>query len=212
MVRILKVALLLTSTLVIAPSGWAQSLPSAGPSADQIINTLKPTTESVRTAKQRGVRRLDDMADPSAFRAAPAAPMAQPRVHAAASMPQANPPQTDAAPSVSLFVQFESGSAELTHQAMASLDNLGRALSSSELTPYRFRIEGHTDTVGSKDYNLNLSEHRAAAVARYIEQKYGVNEARLDAVGVGSEHLLVPTPPQTPEAKNRRVQVVNLGS
>lgn len=203
MIKTLAVAMLLTSMPTLASNGWAQS----SPSADQIINTLKPTADSVRTAKQRGVRRLDDAAETSAVRAAPSATMAPSKVNSATIIPQASAP-----PSVNLFVEFETGSAELTRQAKTSLDNLGRALSSSELTPYRFRIEGHTDTVGLKEFNLSLSKRRAAAVAHYIVQNYGVNEARLDAIGVGSEHLLVATPPQTPEAKNRRVEVVNLGS
>ena len=51
--------------------------------------------------------------------------------------------------------------AVLTPDAMRTLDDLGRALSSKELAGYRSRIEGHTDTVGSRDYNRLLSERRA---------------------------------------------------
>jgi outer membrane protein OmpA-like peptidoglycan-associated protein len=40
---------------------------------------------------------------------------------------------------------------------------------------------------------------------------YGVDTARLVAVGFGSSQLLVRTPPQVAEARNRRVQVVNIG-
>ena len=109
-------------------------------------------------------------------------------------------------------MQFATGSAELTPAAVTALDELGKALSSSELASYRFRIEGHTDTVGSKSYNQTLSERRADAVAGYIEHKYGVSNGRLDAVGLGSTHLLVQTPDQTPEARNRRVEVINLGT
>jgi outer membrane protein OmpA-like peptidoglycan-associated protein len=109
-------------------------------------------------------------------------------------------------------VPFDNGSAELTPQAIAALDELGKALSSSALASYKFRIEGHTDTVGSKEYNLSLSDRRAAAVSAYLEQKFGVNQSRLETVGVGEAHLLVPTPDQTPEPRNRRVTVVNLGA
>ena len=69
---------------------------------------------------------------------------------------------------------FENGSAELTPAAIAALDELGKALSSSTLSGFKFRIEGHTDTVGSKPYNVSLSERRAAAVSAYLEQKFGV--------------------------------------
>jgi outer membrane protein OmpA-like peptidoglycan-associated protein len=57
-----------------------------------------------------------------------------------------------------------------------------------------------------------LSERRAEAVVDYVARKYGVALSRLQAVGMGEDGLLVPTPPQTPEPRNRRVQVINLGA
>jgi outer membrane protein OmpA-like peptidoglycan-associated protein len=178
------------------------------PSADQIINALKPTTEMLHSSVTRGIRPLapnpgSDVAPVSTASAA-SAPKAS--THVAAKTTTAE------SPSVNLYVPFENGSAELTPQAIAALDELGKALSSSALAGYKFRIEGHTDTVGTKPYNLSLSERRAAAVSAYLEQKYGVVQTRLEVVGLGSDHLLVPTPEQTPEPRNRRVTVVNLGA
>jgi OOP family OmpA-OmpF porin len=92
------------------------------------------------------------------------------------------------------------------------LDNLGRALSNQTLVGYRFRIEGHTDTVGSLEYNNALSDLRAAAVVDYLTNNFRVDRNRVEAIGMGKDGLLVPTPDQTPEPRNRRVQVVNLGS
>jgi outer membrane protein OmpA-like peptidoglycan-associated protein len=122
--------------------------------------------------------------------------------------------QTDhaRAPSVSLNILFASGSAELTPEALQALDELGRALSASELSSYRFRIEGHTDTVGSPDMNRMLSERRAATVVGYLEGKFNIAGSRLQSAGMGEQGLLVPTPAQTAEPRNRRVLVVNLGS
>ena len=114
-------------------------------------------------------------------------------------------------PSVSLNVEFATGSARLTGAARATLGQLGAALANPALAGSRFRLEGHTDTVGTAAYNLALSQRRADAVAAYLETRFGVAPARLLAVGVGERGLLVPTPPQTPEARNRRVLVVNLG-
>ena len=115
-------------------------------------------------------------------------------------------------PEIDLNVHFDFGSAELTLDAARTLDELGRALSSQSLAGYRFRIEGHTDTVGTADFNRNLSDQRAATVARYLEGRFGVGGSRLETVGLGESMLLVPTPPQTPEMRNRRVHVVNLGA
>lgn len=111
-----------------------------------------------------------------------------------------------------LTIEFETGSAGLTTRAVATLDNLGKALASLQGAGFRFRLEGHTDTVGTEAYNLTLSERRAEAVAAYLASHYGIDPARLQPVGMGKEHPLVVTPDQTPEARNRRVEVVNLGA
>ncbi len=199
-------------SLIAAPLLLA-ALPAAAqsnPSSDQIIQSLKPTGNLLQGGT-RGIR----MANPTATEATPQSSAAQ-----SATSGTARPTHTaaagaagaTAAPSVSLSVQFASGSAELTPQARQTLDPLGKALASSDLAQYRFRIEGHTDTVGTPDYNKALSQQRADAVAAYLENKFGVSANRLQSVGMGEEGLLEPTPPGTPNAKNRRVNVVNLGA
>jgi hypothetical protein len=111
------------------------------------------------------------------------------------STPPAQVPSTATdAPAVSLTVQF------------------GRALTDRSLVTYRFRIEGHTDTVGTSEQNKALSDRRAAAVVDYLADKFHVDRSRVQAVGMGKDGLLIPTGDQTPEPRNRRVQVVNLGS
>ena len=182
-----------------APGALAQS----SPSADQIINSLKPTGPI--GSGTRGIRAVSG-GDTSAAPAATSASAAKGAMHASAATTQA------ANPAVSLTVEFKTGSAELTPHAMHVLDELGRALTSTDLAKYRFRVEGHTDTVGTPDANKDLSEKRAQAVTAYLESKFGVPSARLESVGLGETELAVPTPPQTPEARNRRVQVVNLGA
>ena len=124
----------------------------------------------------------------------------------------ATPAPQAVAPSVDLTVQFQSGSAELTPDAMRTLDQLGQALSSEALSAFRFRIEGHTDTTGSRAVNMTLSQARAAKVSEYLQGRYGVAGTRLEPVGRGQETLKVQTPDQTPEPRNRRVQVVNIGA
>jgi OOP family OmpA-OmpF porin len=205
MLKLVGSAVILSAALALAPAGWAQP----NPSADDLINTLKPTAQSLKSSETRGLHRLAPASEATA--AGTAEPAGVPPMHRAA--PETQVASASArAPSASLYVQFSSGSDGLTPQATAALDELGKALSSNTLSGYHFRIEGHTDTVGSKDYNRALSERRAAAVVAYIEQKFGVDSSRLTSVGLGSDHLLVPTRDQTPEARNRRVQVVNIGT
>lgn len=115
------------------------------------------------------------------------------------------------APTVSLTITFVTGSAELAPAAIQVLDNLTHALASPQLAPYRFRIEGHTDSVGPRRANQELSERRAAQVRDYLV-RHGIAAARLEAVGLGEQQLLIPTPDETAEPRNRRVQILNLGS
>lgn len=114
-------------------------------------------------------------------------------------------------PAVSLMITFATGSAALSPQAGALLGSLARALAAPELARSRFRIEGHTDTVGEASMNQALSERRAAAVRDALVQRHGVAPGRLEIVGFGETMLLVPTGDGRAEARNRRVQVVNLG-
>ena len=157
------------------------------PNADQIVKSLTPTDNMDNAT--RGIRIGNG-----------------PSVHSA---PGGRPAK---APSVSLNIEFATGSAELTPAAMRSLDQLGQALGTATLAAYHFRVEGHTDTVGSPDLNKSLSERRAEAVVNYLTSKYAIDPGRLRAIGMGENGLLVATPPQTPEARNRRVLVVNVGS
>lgn len=112
---------------------------------------------------------------------------------------------------ISLTVNFATGSHALSPQAAAALAALGRALSSPELLPFRFRIEGHTDTVGDAAQNMVLSQRRAEAVRDYLVKGFPIAPFRLVAVGFGEDQLLVATPDTTAEPRNRRVQIVNLG-
>lgn len=121
------------------------------------------------------------------------------------------PDQPPERPSVNLHVQFATGAADLTPTAMRTLDALGQVLSSRDFLASRYRVEGHTDTVGSATMNQTLSERRAQAVVAYLEEKFGISADRLQAVGMGERDLAVPTGDQVPEYRNRRVQVVNIG-
>jgi outer membrane protein OmpA-like peptidoglycan-associated protein len=114
-------------------------------------------------------------------------------------------------PGVSLMITFASGSAEVSPQSERLLASLARALETPALARSRFRIEGHTDTVGDPAMNQALSERRAAAVRDLLVQRYGIDALRLTPVGLGESTLLVPTGDERAEPRNRRVQVINLG-
>ncbi len=184
------------------PAAVGLALAQTNPSAQQIIDSLKPSGALSDTT--RGIKPLPP-GDAGMMAPAPAGGMSAPAPMAATA------PAPAAAPSTNLDIEFATGSAVLTPAAIAELDQLGKALTSTELAAFNFKIVGHTDTVGDAGTNQSLSDQRAEAVKSYLESKYGIAETRLQASGVGENDLLVATPPQTPEARNRRVQVINLG-
>jgi outer membrane protein OmpA-like peptidoglycan-associated protein len=92
---------------------------------------------------------------------------------------------------------------------MRTLKRLGAALKDARLSGYRFKVAGHTDAKGSKDYNQKLSERRAEAVRNYIAFQYDIELDRIEAAGFGKSRLLDPSKPE--DGINRGVQMINLG-
>jgi outer membrane protein OmpA-like peptidoglycan-associated protein len=114
------------------------------------------------------------------------------------------------ATSVALKVTFAFNSAQLTPEAIRTLDTLGQALQSSELASCCFQIEGHTDSVGSDAYNERLSQQRAQSVSRYLTERHKLKD-RTIAIGYGEQKPIADNTTDDGRQKNRRVQVVNLG-
>ncbi|MDP3520707.1 MAG: OmpA family protein [Hydrogenophaga sp.] len=114
-------------------------------------------------------------------------------------VPQPQPRQLD------LVVGFDFDSAQLNADSRELLDKLSQALASERLAAGRFRVEGHTDAKGTAAYNRALSHRRAQAVVAYLAD-HGVAPARLSAVGMGFDELLLKDQPFA--ADNRRVRIV----
>ena len=119
-----------------------------------------------------------------------------------------SPATEQQSPLASLNITFEFGSSALTADARQQLQTLGEALNSSALQNDAFLIEGHTDSVGSAQYNQFLSERRAMVVMQYLVDHSHVSAGRLKAEGRGEKRLLDEQSPKS--ATNRRVQIVNL--
>ena len=83
-------------------------------------------------------------------------------------------------------------------EAVAAAESSGVAVS--------LHITGHTDTVGSDRYNLNLSIRRAVAVKTEMVQD-GLAAARIGIEGRGYHDPLVPTGPGVREPQNRRAMI-----
>ena len=110
--------------------------------------------------------------------------------------------------SIGMDIKFATGSAELTPEAKAQLEGLGKALAArnGKLAQKEIVIEGHADPRGSLDLNKQLSEKRAAAVVKHLVAAHGVDGKALAPVGRGIESLRDTKNPEA--AVNRRVELV----
>jgi len=69
-------------------------------------------------------------------------------------------------------------------------------------------IEGHTDNVGSAEYNMGLSQRRAEAVVNYLVDVYGIDRSRLSAQGYGLTRPVADNSTDEGRQKNRRVEAI----
>jgi outer membrane protein OmpA-like peptidoglycan-associated protein len=111
-------------------------------------------------------------------------------------------------PSIDLEINFEYNSATIGTKANSQVTALGQALTSPDLKGATFAVAGYTDAKGSETYNQGLSERRADAVKRFLQENYGIEGDKLVTAGYGKTQLKNPSNPFA--AENRRVQVINL--
>jgi outer membrane protein OmpA-like peptidoglycan-associated protein len=102
-------------------------------------------------------------------------------------------------------VLFTSGKADLKVGATANLDKLAAFLAS--YPDRNVIIEGHTDSMGSEDYNVGLSQRRADSVKAYLAGQ-GIGSARLSASGKGESAPVADNDSAAGRQQNRRVEVV----
>ncbi len=108
-------------------------------------------------------------------------------------------------------VNFRTGSFEVDPEEAPKLEQSFKRIEDAikkygKLATIRLFIAGHTDTVGSNASNLVLSNNRAKAIGRWFKKR-GVTIPILYA-GFGEALLLVKTPDETDEAKNRRAEYI----
>ena len=102
---------------------------------------------------------------------------------------------------------FEYDSAELQASAVAELQKVATLIRRNSNAT--FTLEGYTDSFGSVEYNLDLSQRRAESVKRYLVEALGINPAQIAARGYGKTNLLTSPDASIEEQEvNRRVVVV----
>lgn len=102
-------------------------------------------------------------------------------------------------------VSFDLNSAQLKPNALDTYAKIGSILKTYDKTV--IHVVGHTDTTGSADHNLTLSEARASSVASYLASQ-GVPSQRIRQEGRGEREPLIRTGDNVNESRNRRVDIV----
>ena len=109
------------------------------------------------------------------------------------------------APATHFTLHFVEGSDELTEDSKRSLDGVLAELKRRPVPD--ILVVGHTDAVGSDQFNDMLAKKRADAVRAILVQR-GIPENDVVAIGRGKRELLVPTADGIAEPRNRRVEIL----
>ncbi len=101
-------------------------------------------------------------------------------------------------------VTFDTGSDVVRPGLHAEINRVAGVLMQYPST--LIRIEGHTDSVGSDEYNMDLSKRRAHSVKALLVQR-GVADSRMETVGYGKTMPVATNTTETGRQKNRRVEI-----
>ncbi len=101
-------------------------------------------------------------------------------------------------------ITFAYNEAAVQPQFRPTLNQVAQVLSQYNQT--YIDVYGHTDSSGSDDYNLGLSERRASAVANYLASQ-GVQQARIGTRGFGESQPVASNDTEQGRAENRRVEI-----
>jgi outer membrane protein OmpA-like peptidoglycan-associated protein len=102
-------------------------------------------------------------------------------------------------------IYFEFASADLKAASRPTLQQIATLM--RDHPDWVVTIEGHTDSIGGPQSNLELSNRRAAAVKRALVTEYRISEARLAAKGYGLTRPIEPNSTLEGRARNRRVEL-----
>ena len=102
-------------------------------------------------------------------------------------------------------ILFDFDKAQVKNSVKGSLNTLGKAL--TENRDIKIKINGHTDYIGTDQYNLGLSIRRANAIKDYLAGR-GVNRNNISIEGYGKQSPIASNATSTGRAQNRRVEFI----
>lgn len=103
-------------------------------------------------------------------------------------------------------VKFSFDQTEIPAEAASLLDDLAGKIKAYGKAVY-VEIEGHTDNIGSDDYNMELSGKRAEAVRRYMNEKAGIPLHAISVIAFGESNPVADNGSSDGRSANRRVVV-----
>jgi hypothetical protein len=103
-------------------------------------------------------------------------------------------------------ILFDTDKTDIKPESAATIAEIAKFL--KQEAGVKLYVVGHTDNVGVYDYNMGLSQRRAAAVVAELTTKHGIPAARLKPAGSGPLSPVAPNETEAGRAKNRRVELV----
>ena len=103
-------------------------------------------------------------------------------------------------------IYFDFASDKIKPESEPVLHEIADALNHNPT--WKLRVEGHTDNIGGDEYNLDLSQRRAAAVKLALVTRYHIAAERLTPQGFGASRPKEPNDTLAGRARNRRVELV----
>jgi len=188
-----KYALILLACLMLAGCGGGQTIVLL-PDLDGHVGEVTVTSEDGRTATLNqanqavtGTTKVTTLSDTQIQSEFGAAMAAQPL------------------PTARFILHFHNDSAKLTNESQKLLPNIMRSW--RDRNSNDVSVIGHTDTMGEKQYNYDLSVRRAKKVRDLLVQA-GMPAQIIEMTSHGEENPLIPTPDGKSEPRNRRVEVL----
>jgi outer membrane protein OmpA-like peptidoglycan-associated protein len=108
-------------------------------------------------------------------------------------------------PVVETAVHFGFDKDNLTKEAREAIDQLAASVATTK--GYIITVEGATDSVGSSEYNYDLSQRRANAVIQYLAAEKNVPGYKIYLIGLGKDKPVESNKTRDGRAKNRRVDI-----
>ena len=135
------------------------------------------------------------------FRKPAAVPVAEP-APAPAPAPSSVPREKEVVDTYELVVEFDFDKSDIRSVYQPQFDEIAAIL--KESPEISMTIEGHTDSIGTEDYNQGLSERRADAVKAKFVQDYGITANRISTIGYGETRPIADNKTSEGRQRNRR--------